>query len=113
MDEKTIFWISLAFTIIGVAAIVIIPFIYGEATAKKISSITESDIGKAVTITGVASTKYRKDNFSIHEIDDGTGKIDMVIFEDLSLKKKKVTATGRIEKYKGKLEIKTEKIIQE
>lgn len=110
MNEKTLFRISLAFTLIGIISIIIIPFIYGKATSKKVDALTESDIGKKVTINGIASTKYRKDKFSIHEIDDGTGKIEAVIFEELNFKKSKVSVYGKVEKYKNKLQIKAEKI---
>lgn len=109
MNEKTLLKIAFVCSFIGIAMIIAMPFILGTEDIK-ISEVKEKDIGKKVAISGAITVKVQRDNLTILELNDGSGKIEIVFFERIYFKGKEAKITGEINQYKGKLQLKGEKI---
>lgn len=109
MDEKKLFVIAALCSAIGLIAIIMLPFIF-EPKEIKISEISEKDIGKKISIAGTIKYLVKKDNLTLLELNDGTGKIKVVFFKRITFKESEGKVTGSIDKYNEELEIKAENI---
>lgn len=108
MESKTLLRLSLAVSVIGVIAFVVLyPVLIKEA------SIADLRIGEAQTVTGAVSNfKRNSDGHVFFKISDRTGEIDVVAFKNYNIEtadilknKDNVRVTGLVKLYKGRLEI--------
>lgn len=109
MNEKLLLKFCILSAIIGLAAIIIIPYIYGT-NLKSINEITKKDVGIKVSIQGELKLNYQKEKLTLLELKDSTGKIDVVFFETIPIKGNKAKVIGIINLYQGKLQIKGENL---
>jgi len=116
-DDK-IFKISLTTTVIGIIGLIIFSgFI--EPKEVKISEIDRSMIEEEVSVTGVIESVEKSSSGTSYflKINDGTGKLSVIIFEStiIELEKldcspeiflnEKVTIQGTLTEYKSTMEI--------
>ena len=108
MESKTLLRLSLAVSVIGVIAfIVLYPILIKEA------SIADLRIGEAQTVSGtISGFKRNSDGHVFFKISDRTGEIDVVAFKNYNIEtadilknKDNVRVTGLVKLYKGRLEI--------
>jgi len=109
VNEKTIFLIAIISSLVGIVAILILPFVF-EIKVMEISEITEDLVGEKVSVSGIVEIKVNKDTISIIEVNDGSGKIEAVFFEKIFFEGEEAKITGTVDKYNGKLQIKAENI---
>ncbi|BAW30851.1 MAG TPA: OB-fold nucleic acid binding domain-containing protein [Methanothermobacter sp.] len=118
MEDEQIFKIVIFIALTGLIGMIISA---GSITPRevKIKEINKGMIDEKVTITGfveeIKQSKTGKASFIT--LNDGTGKITIVIFEELknemgrsninmeTLKYKKIKITGKVTEYKGSMEI--------
>lgn len=70
-----------------------------------IDSIETSDIGEKVTVTGNISKTYSTQETSFINIKDKTGEIKGVAFNNMPALKGFSSVTGRVDLYKGQLQL--------
>lgn len=109
MNEKLLLKLCMLSAIIGLTAIIIIPYIYGT-NLKNINEITKKDVGIKVSIQGELKLNYQKEKLTLLELKDSTGKIDVVFFETIPIKGNKAKITGTVNLYQGKLQLKGENL---
>lgn len=101
--------LALSLAVLGIIVLFIVSYSY-EAHAVKISEISEEIKGEHVIVCGRIDSSYIAKNVLIFTINDGA-KIKGVVFnpgrEEYSLIRKNsfVEIEGRVEIYKGELEI--------
>jgi len=113
MNDKTLVRISLGISLIGVLGLFL--FVQTiEPLNVEVSRIDDSMIGKSVEVSGNIDSFSVKEGNVFLTIDDGTGKISVVMFERdarrnsgvYSLKEGgNVTVSGKIALYRSELEI--------
>lgn len=113
MENKLLFYFSLASSIIGLIIVYIVSQNI-ELTPTAINSITYDDVGKNVKVCGNITSLYvSKNNHVFLKVNDDSGKIDVVIFNSSvdkfrikNLEKNDfVCISGKIDEYKNRLEI--------
>ena len=118
LNDKIIFKVALITSLIGIIGMLVFAS-YIEPKEIQIKDITRNNIGETVAVTGVIeSIKGSSSGSSCFvELNDGTGKINMIIFEstlvelkdagnDLgSLRNHKVKGIGSITEYKSSMEL--------
>lgn len=118
MEEKLLLKISIICALIGLAILFWISRNLELAT-NKIGEITVEDLGKNVKVCGKIISKFQtKTNHIFLRLQDDTGIIDIVIFNNSAENIKKLGAdpyqlkkyedvciTGNVEEYQEKLEI--------
>lgn len=109
MNEKLLLKLCILSVIIGLTAIIAIPYIYGTSL-KNINEITKADIGTKVSIQGELKLDYQKEKLTLLELKDNTGKIDVVFFETIPIKGKKAKIIGTVNLYQGNLQLKGENL---
>ena len=100
--------ISIVLAIIGIAALYFISNYFEENTTK----IADLKIGQVARISGmITSFRTSKDGHSFLKIADNTGEISVVAFKSSNLGLSglqvgdSVSVLGRVDEYKGSLEI--------
>lgn len=107
---KNLLSLSLVSSILG---ILIISFLANnlEPNLKNISEIDERSLEEVVRVQGKIILVRKYETLSVFTLDDGTGKIDVVFYENIGLEKDKtVEVIGKVIEYKGKIEIEANKI---
>lgn len=121
MEDRTLYYICLLFSVISVTAL----FIYSYAMEPKemeIGDIETSNIGDEVKIRGqIKDTYSSEDGHFFFKVEDETGEISSVIFKDgfkeMGLDRDKlqpgkvVEIEGEIDTYNRKLQILPDKIV--
>ncbi|MCC7554152.1 MAG: RNA-binding protein [Methanobacteriaceae archaeon] len=116
-DDK-IFKIALVTTLIGILGLIFFSG-YIEPKVVKISEIDRSNIEEKVSITGVIESveKSSSSNSYFLQINDGTGKLQVIIFESTIVEleelgtnpeiflNQKVEISGTLTEYKNTMEI--------
>ena len=116
-DEK-IFKIALITSLIGMLGMLFFAS-YIEPKEIAINEITRNNIGETVSVTGVVDSVKKSSSGKSYflEINDGTGKINLIIFEstlvelqdagtDLeSFENQKVKIIGSVTEYKSSMEL--------
>lgn len=100
MEEKTLFRIALSSSIFGI----ILLFISIQLYEVELFNINEINLDDYVKVIGKKEVVFSKDNFCIMKIEDQTGKIDAICFEDCLLCED-IIVEGKVENYKGNLQI--------
>jgi aspartyl-tRNA synthetase len=78
---------------------------------KTISQLTERDIDQIIKISGkITNSRQISEDFYILTLNDSTGPIQVLCSEEI--KEKQIKVIGKIQKYKGNLQIQAEKIIK-
>ena len=111
ISDKKLKIISLIISLVGIITIYAVSIFAGHAFVQ-IGTISTDDAGRHVVINGTI-TDYRTSNGNMFfKIDDGTGKIQVVMFEriarnqNVALKENDmVLVEGQINIYKDELEI--------
>ena len=108
--------ISIAVAAIGIMALFFI-IKFNEQNVTKVSDLKEGQIEK---ITGMVNSVYvSKDNNVFLKVADNTGEISVVAFKSSNIDGvyglemgDQITVSGRVEEYKGSLEIIAKEIIK-
>lgn len=107
MQDKTLLKLSFLTSIIGIAALYFIM----QPSEIKIGDINRNYIGKTVKVLGEISSRYEsKDGHIFLKFADSSGQIDVVIFKNSKVEKnlevgQKIEISGKVDEYKGQLEI--------
>jgi aspartyl/asparaginyl-tRNA synthetase len=117
MWDKTLLKISFAISIIGIFLLLIL---LNSQTPKLISikeakEVNELSINKNLQTQGNIINIKNYNNFQILILQDKTGKIQVLIDNDLITKLKinqSIVVAGRLTEYEQRLQIKADKIIQ-
>ena len=114
MNDRTLLAASLGISIIGLLLLGI-GVALKEPRHTEIGSVTESDKGDLVVLDGTATDVRYNGNHLFFKVTDGTGKISVVMFENDIVRQgfyaldvtegTRIRAEGRIEVYKGILEL--------
>ena len=118
LNDRIIFKVALITSLVGIIGMLVFAS-YIEPKEIQIKDITRNNIGETVAITGVIESIKESSSGSscFMELNDGTGKINLIIFEstlvelkdagnDLdSLKNHKVKVIGSITEYKSSMEL--------
>lgn len=118
LDDKIIFKAALITSLVGIMGMLVFAS-YIEPKEIQIKDITRNNIGETVAVTGVVESIKESSSGSscFIELNDGTGKINLIIFEstlvelqdagnDLdSFKGHKVKVIGSITEYKSSMEL--------
>jgi aspartyl/asparaginyl-tRNA synthetase len=113
MDDKKIMKFCAILVVIGIIGLFIVTT-FSAPTAISISSIDENSVGQIVSISGTVTSYYTSDGHVFMDIDDTTGVIKVVMFEEESennpwvydvRKDDEIIVNGKIQLYKGELEI--------
>ena len=104
--------------VIGIFALLFFSYVY-EPPVIKIEKITSKELNKKVKIVGeiIKIKEYAtntREKQTVLTLKDNTGSIDIIIFDQTALTSttKPITVMGRVSRYKEKLQIIPEKIIQ-
>lgn len=107
MQDKTLLKISIFTSIIGIVALYFIM----QPSEIKIGDVNRDYIGKTVKVLGEVSSRYEsKDGHVFLNIVDSSGKIKVVIFKNSKVENnleigQNIEVSGKVEEYKGQLEI--------
>ena len=118
LNDKIIFKVALITSLVGIMGMLVFAS-YIEPKEIQIKDITRNNIGETVAVTGVVESIKESSSGSscFIELNDGTGKINLIIFEstlaelqeagnDLdSFKDHKVKVIGSITEYKSSMEL--------
>lgn len=80
MDEKALFWVSLACTIVGIVSV----FLISETVASGkvgIDEISSEDVGKKIMITGMLVDVKEKPSLFLLELEEDNRSINAVWFK--------------------------------
>ena len=102
--------IALITALLGILVLVFLSNVL-EPRSLDISQITGKMIDNYVQISGEVTEIKNYDDFTVFSINDNTGKIKVIAYENLNLSGE-VTLTGKVTSYKSMLEIEAEKIIE-
>lgn len=107
MNEKDILRISMIVCAIGIVGI-----LFAQATMdvklKDVGAITKSDMDNYVRINGVISNFFSSEKVISFNLEDRTGSVMVVLFnnkEKINKEIKKAEVIGKVSFYNGKLEI--------
>ncbi len=109
LKENWLKWLALAIGLTGLILVYIFTTI-DKPVFKKVSTLSKKNIGEFVSLRGKIENVFLKKENLFFEINDGQ-KIKIVFFKATNkqiLKAKKnsfKTVIGKVEKYKGELEI--------
>ena len=118
LNDKIIFKVALITSLVGIIGMLVFAS-YIEPKEIQIKDITRNNIGETVAVTGVIESIKESSSGSscFMELNDGTGKINLIIFEstlvelkyagnDLdSFRNHKVKVIGSITEYKSSMEL--------
>ena len=82
-----------------------------EPKQTSISDISEKMIDEYVKISGEATNAKASSSSTVFTVNDGTDKIKVIAYKDLNISGN-VEVIGKVQEYKGILEIEAEKIQQ-
>ena len=101
--------ISILVSVAGIAALFLISMMFTE----EVTEISELKIGQMERITGMVTSVYvSRDSHVFLKVADNTGEITVVAFKNSNIDEaydlelgEEVSVTGRVDEYKGDLEI--------
>lgn len=99
MNDKTLLKISLIAAVFGLCTIIVLGNVISLAESN-ISKLDKKDIEKNVKVKGVVNSVNSLGGIKLIEIQDNTGKIDVIVFSKNVYAKK-----GSIAEIEGKLTI--------
>ena len=112
MKDKALLKLAFLWSLVGIIILICIAF-FTEPELVDISEL-EDEIGKTIIIQGkVIETNY-KSKVTFFSINDGTGEVTTVMFDTPSESLEaddKVQVKGKVEYYKGELEIIADEIV--
>jgi exonuclease VII large subunit len=114
MRDETLLKLSLGIAVLGLIGL----FIASQQTTPTgyaIAQLGDNTMGQTVKVTGTVSTvKTTTEGHSFITLRDQTGSIQVVVFSgskiDAPEQGQKIEVIGRLQEYKGKLEIVAEQI---
>jgi len=109
---KILLKISLAISILGILVLLILSNTLNPKLTK-IENINKKLINQKIQVKGEIINIKNFKNLQIITIKDSTGRIDLVLYENLNLSKKQtIIAFGRVNTYKDQIQISADKIIK-
>ncbi len=100
MEERHLILISLVFSLVGLGVL----FVAAEKIEVKTTQISEVEgipLDSMVKVEGNVTNIVERKEMMIIEVDDGSGKVDLVFFEKVMVEKGwKVSAEGKVSLYK-------------
>ncbi len=105
MDDRTLIKISLAWSLIGIFALILIAS-YSAPEQIKIKDL-ESNVGKTVLLQGEVLKVSAAESATFIDLADDSGKITVVAFDKVQniTERNIVTVKGKVQIYKGNLEL--------
>ena len=113
MDEKILLKISLITSLVGILVLLII-LEKIDVSDSNIAAINKNLSEKEVKIKGEITRIRETPAFSMINVKDDTGNIDVVVFKEENLELKEgdiIQVEGQVTEYQGKLEILAKRII--
>jgi len=113
ISDRTLTRVALVLAIIGIAGLFLVTLFIGPKEIK-IGSITDAEIGMDVTVKGVVDSYYEKDGHVFIDLNDTTGTIKAVVFENTAKgmptvynieQGDMISIEGKVQLYKNELEI--------
>ena len=106
LNDKIIFKVALITSLVGIMGMLVFAS-YIEPKEIQVKDITRNNIGETVAVTGVIESIKESSSGSscFMELNDGTGKINLIIFESDSFRNHKVKVIGSITEYKSSMEL--------
>lgn len=113
ITDKNLMYIALVLVIIGIIGLFVILQFIGP-TEISTGVVTNNEIGENVAVNGIVKSYSEKDGHVFMDIDDGSGAIKVVMFENTAKnnlivysigENDHVIIEGKVELYKNKLEI--------
>jgi aspartyl/asparaginyl-tRNA synthetase len=111
MKDNTFLKISLAWSLIGLFALLLLAY-FSQPQTIKISDM-EQNVGKSVVLFGTVESASYKDKASFIEISDETGNTTAVLFENPTNKTKagdRIGVKGKVQFYKNNFELVADEI---
>ena len=106
MKDNTFLKLALGWALIGIF-LLMLTAVYTEPETVSVIDL-ENYLGKTVVVKGVVGNTNYKEKVSFIELEDDSGLINVVAFDDLPkkvYKKDEVAVKGEVKLYKGELEI--------
>lgn len=72
---------------------------------RSIDSVDASDIGEKITLEGEVRGLHSTEDAAFAELEEGTGSIHLVAFEDDMLREGSLTVSGRVDLYQGDIQL--------
>ena len=113
MDEKILLKISLIPSLVGILILLVI-LEKIDVSDSNISAIDKNLSEKQVKIKGEITRIRETPAFSMINVKDDTGNIDVVVFKEKKLELKEgdiIQVEGQVTEYQGKLEILAKRIV--
>ncbi len=115
VDDSTLLRMSLGVSSFGLVLLFLVST-QSQPTLVRISEIDYDDVGSELSVEGrIASKRVHADGHIFLKVEDATGRISVVLFSEIveSLTEElgcleegeEISITGRIEEYRGLLEI--------
>jgi len=113
ITDKRIMHISLVLVIIGIIGLFIILQFIGPMEIST-GMVTSNEIGENVAVGGVVESYFEKDGHVFMDIDDGSGVIKVIMFENTAksypivysiTENDRVFVDGKVELYRNELEL--------
>ncbi len=113
ISDKSLMKISFLVAVVGIVCLFITNLVI-QPENLSIGNITSSKVGREVIVSGIISSMSTKDGHVFITLDDNNSNIKVVMFATTArnypavynlTRNDKVTAKGKVENYKGELEI--------
>lgn len=108
LTENDIYKACIVLSIIGLG-IIHVSHSYLEIQEADITEIDRTWMGNTVQVEGEVSSYTETENAAFFEIEDSTGKIDIVDFENRNISNQ-ASVSGHVDVYQGNLQIVAEEI---
>lgn len=112
MRDRTLLKIALVWSLIGIFLLIIIA-LFTKPAIVQVSDL-EQNLGKTVVVSGVIDRAVYKEKVAFIDLEDKSGMITVVIFDKVEnkvFKNNLIQVKGKVQLYKGELEIIADEII--
>ncbi len=112
MKENTFLKLALVWSLIGIFILLVVA-VFTEPKAIELAEVGQH-IGEKVIVQGVVGDATYKEKVSFIDLDDGSGKISIVLFENPEKKVytgDEIQVKGQVKEYEGDLEIVADEIV--
>ncbi|MDD5417487.1 MAG: hypothetical protein PHW96_01190 [Candidatus Nanoarchaeia archaeon] len=98
--------------IFSVAGILLIFFLSNNIQYKEMDVLNKNDVGSNVCVNGYAKNVYNGEGYVLFNLLNNISNVKVVFFRDIFVNKSTdITVCGRVDFYKGEIEIKGHKLI--
>jgi len=112
MQDKVLLKLCLLWALVGIFLLILIANFTQPPEIKAIQM--EDNLDKIVLVKGIVTQITPRDTVTFIDVKDSTGEIKVVLFDKLNSVNQKecIQVRGRVELYKGELEIIADEIIK-